>query len=299
MARKRVKSHRRFYRVLVIPDDKDEPTAFDLSVKSIAFLKVVAAILAIHFIIGIVFYVRYYNIQQKNEKLLTVNKKLEDNMSRINELMTQFQALEIDQNKIRNVLGLSNLNGQAASTELLIPEENRTVNNYLPEYTPGTERSQRNVSELDKYNAFRNLKRSDNPLHDHVKNIPTLLPVDGILSGDYVNDSEDGPSQHRGIDIAGNMGDLVRASADGIVIFAGWTYDLGNLMIIYHGDGYYTYYGHNQRLLKQRGSLVKKGEHISMLGNTGISSAPHLHFEIWKDGVSYDPKEFILEFSNI
>lgn len=298
MARKRVKSHRRFYRVLVIPDDKDEPTAFDLSVKSITFLKILAGILAIHFIVGIVFYARYYNVQQKNVKLLAVNKKLEDNMTRINKLMNDFQALEMDQNKIRNVLGLSNLNGLPASTELLIPDEDLTVN-YLPDYTPGTERAQHKVSELDMYNAFQNLKQSKSPLHDHVKNIPTLLPVDGILSGNYEEDTEDGPSQHRGIDIAGNMGDMVRAAADGIVIFSGWTYDLGNLIIIYHGDGYYTYYGHNQQLLKHRGSLVKKGEHISMLGNTGISSAPHLHFEIWKDGVSYDPKDFILEFSDI
>ncbi len=296
MARKKIKSHRRFYRVLVIPDDKDEPTAFDLSVKSLSFLKILAGILAIHFIVGIVFYVRYYNVQQKNEKLLIVNKKLEDNMTRINKLMTEFQALEIDQNKLRNLLGLGSLNGQPASTELLIPEENLSLN-YLPDYTPGTERLERRVSELDKYNYL--LKKSNSPLHDHMKNIPTLLPVDGILSGDFEYDTNEGPSQHRGIDIAGNMGDLVRAAADGVVIFAGWTYDLGNLIIIYHGDGYYTYYGHNQQLLKERGALVKKGENISMLGNTGISSAPHLHFEIWKDGVCYDPKDFIWEFSNI
>lgn len=296
MAAQKIKSHRRFYRVLIIPDDKDEPTAFDLSVKSLTFLKIVAGILLVHFIIGIVFYVRFYKVHQKNEKLITVNKKLEDNMSKINELMTQFQSLENDQNKIRNVLGLSSLNGRPVSTELLIPEENLTVN-YLPDYTPGAERTQRRVSEVDKYNYL--LKRSKSPLHEYVKNIPTLMPVEGILSGDYEYDSADGPSQHRGIDIAGNRGDMVKAAADGIVIFAGWTYDLGNLMIIYHGDGYYTYYGHNEQLLKQRGSLVKKGENISMLGNTGISSAPHLHFEIWKDGVSCDPKDYILAFSNI
>ena len=120
-----------------------------------------------------------------------------------------------------------------------------------------------------------------------------------MLSADYENRTNVGTSQHRGIDIAGNMGDMVKASADGVVIFSGWTFDLGNLMIIYHGNGFYTYYGHNQRCLVPRGSFVKKGEAIAMLGSTGISSAPHLHFEIWRDGVSYDPKEFILAFSNI
>ena len=119
------------------------------------------------------------------------------------------------------------------------------------------------------------------------------------MSADYENDTTRDPSQHRGIDIAGTMGDLVKASADGIVVFSGWTYDLGNLVILYHGNGFYTYYGHNQSCLHQRGSFVKKGESIATLGNTGISSAPHLHFEIWKDGISHDPKDFILAFSDI
>lgn len=284
------------YRVLLIPDDKDEPTAFDLSMRSIRFLKILAVILLVHFIGGIVFYVQYYRIREKNKKLTTVNKKLEENMTMINKLTAEFEVLEKDQNRIRNVLGLSSLNGERVSPEIYLPDEDRTVN-FLPVYSRDEQRMPREESELDRYNFI--LKKSKSSLHDYAKSVPTLLPVDGVLSSDYEYDTANGPSQHRGIDIAGNKGDIVKASADGVVIFAGWTYDLGNLMIIYHGNGFYTYYGHNQRCLLERGSLVKKGEPIAMLGNTGISSAPHLHFEIWKDGVCYDPKDFILAFSNI
>jgi murein DD-endopeptidase MepM/ murein hydrolase activator NlpD len=72
---------------------------------------------------------------------------------------------------------------------------------------------------------------------------------------------------------------------------------LGNLVIIYHKNGYFTYYGHNQRLLINRNSVVKKGSTIALVGNSGISSAPHLHFEIWKDGIPLDPKDYLLAYS--
>ncbi len=129
-------------------------------------------------------------------------------------------------------------------------------------------------------------------------NIPTLLPVDGILSSDFENLPHGGAVQHRGVDIAANEGAVIRASADGVVIFSGWTYDLGNLLIIYHGGGFYTYYGHAEQLLVPRGAAVKKGEVIALVGNTGISSAPHLHFEIWKDGVALNPRDYIWELRN-
>ena len=135
-------------------------------------------------------------------------------------------------------------------------------------------------------------------LHDYARNIPTLLPVEkGLLTADYENDDYSGRIPHRGIDIAAPRGTLVRAAADGIIIFAGYTYDLGNLIIIYHGAGFFTYYGHNQRLLLTRNAVVKKGTSIALVGNSGISSAPHLHFEIWKDGIPLNPKDYLLAFS--
>jgi len=69
------------------------------------------------------------------------------------------------------------------------------------------------------------------------------------------------------------------------------------LLILYHGNGYFTYYGHNQRLMVRRGSFVSKGETIALVGSSGASSAPHLHFELWRDGVPLNPKNFILAFA--
>jgi len=289
------KKHRHFYRILVVPDDNDEPRAFNMSVRRWQLLKVLAAVLVVHFVLGFIFYVKYYRSEKKSQKLTTVNQQLQENNTRINSMLANLQLLENQQDKIRNVLGLGAMNGSRPSPEIIIPEENQSVN-LVPNY----QHKSRSIPTADvirsKHNFF--LKISKNGLQNFENSVPTLLPVEGVLSTDFENRTYAGPIQHRGIDIAGNMGDIVKASADGVVLFSGWTYDLGNLMIIYHGNGFYTYYGHNQRCLLQRGSLVKKGDAIALLGNTGISSAPHLHFEIWKDGVPLDPKKFILAFTD-
>ena len=106
------------------------------------------------------------------------------------------------------------------------------------------------------------------------------------------------PNKHLGIDIAGKKGTPVRAAADGVVLFANWTDDLGNLIIINHLNNFLTYYGHNQVLLKRERGSVKKGEIIALLGSSGKSTAPHLHFEIWKDGMPVDPQEYLIVLKN-
>jgi len=290
--------HRHNYRILIIPDDKDEPRAFSLTLKQLGYLKIIAVILGLHMLGGLIFYVQYYRLHQKNATLTLVHQQLEDNNSRINKLMTDFQDLEIHQEKIRKALGLGGLNGDRTTTELIIPPETASLA-YQPDYEDSRSQRRQDSGQQQMREKHNFLKSSTNPLHDFHTSVPTLLPVDGIMSADYENILYSDPAQHRGIDIAADLGKPVRASADGVVIFSGWTYDLGNLMIIYHGDGFYTYYGHNEQLLLKRGSMVKKGEVIGLLGNSGVSSAPHLHFEIWKDGIALDPKEYILEFSQL
>ena len=124
------------------------------------------------------------------------------------------------------------------------------------------------------------------------KNLPLRLPATGYITRGFE------PSRgHPGIDIAGRQGLPVVAAADGYVLFAGWTYDAGYMMLIAHEGGYFTYYKHNQSLLKNANAFVKRGEPIALLGNTGARShGPHLHFEVWKGGTPLDPSEYVLSF---
>ena len=119
---------------------------------------------------------------------------------------------------------------------------------------------------------------------------PLLTPVEGFVTQGF-----DPSRNHFGIDIAAQRGTPVYAPGDGVVLFAGWTYEDGNMLIIAHGGGYLTVYKHNQTLLKNTLNAVKRGEPIALLGSTGKTSAgQHLHFEVWRNGVPQDPEDFLL-----
>jgi LysM repeat protein len=89
---------------------------------------------------------------------------------------------------------------------------------------------------------------------------------------------------HKGIDIANNTGTPVVAARDGIVSFSGWRGAYGYLVEIAHSDGEFTRYAHNSRLLVKKGQIVPRGSRISLMGSTGRSTGPHLHFEIRRAG---------------
>ena len=128
-------------------------------------------------------------------------------------------------------------------------------------------------------------------------NIPSFAPIEGFISQRMENKFSMAENLHDGIDIVAKEGTPIKASASGLVIFSGWTYEMGNQIILYHGDGYFTHYGHNQQNLKYQLDIVKRGEVIGLVGNSGISSGPHLHFEIWKDKKSIDPLLYFPEFT--
>ncbi|MBK1987812.1 M23 family metallopeptidase [Sphaerospermopsis aphanizomenoides BCCUSP55] len=123
-----------------------------------------------------------------------------------------------------------------------------------------------------------------------VKQIPLpssnlIWPTHGIVSQGFRK------YQHEGIDIAGAIGTPVVAAASGTIVKAGWDdWGLGNLIEIRHPDGSATVYGHNNRLLVSKGQEVTQGQIIAEMGSTGNSTAPHLHFEFYRDGrLAIDP----------
>jgi murein DD-endopeptidase MepM/ murein hydrolase activator NlpD len=98
---------------------------------------------------------------------------------------------------------------------------------------------------------------------------------------------------HTGIDIAAEPGYPVKATADGIVSFAGWSGGSGNLIALEHGFGFSTFFAHNRRVVVKVGQKIKRGDIISYVGSTGNSTGPHLHYEVWRDGQSLNPYNFI------
>ncbi len=99
---------------------------------------------------------------------------------------------------------------------------------------------------------------------------------------------------HKGVDLAGKAGSEVIAVAAGVVTWAGSRYGYGNLVEVNHGNGYSTRYGHNESVLVSVGDTVRKGQALSLMGSTGRSTGPHVHFEVRFKGKTVDPKKYIL-----
>lgn len=100
-------------------------------------------------------------------------------------------------------------------------------------------------------------------------------------------------AMHKGMDFAGKEGSEVVAVASGVVTWAGERYGYGELVEINHGNGYTTRYGHNEKLLVKVGDSVEKGRTISLMGSTGRSTGPHVHFEVLKNDRQIDPAKFV------
>jgi murein DD-endopeptidase MepM/ murein hydrolase activator NlpD len=99
---------------------------------------------------------------------------------------------------------------------------------------------------------------------------------------------------HSGLDISAKTGSPIIAPADGVVSGIEKTYGYGNLLTVTHGYGLKTRYGHLSSTLVKKGQAVKRGDAIANMGNTGRSTGPHLHYEIFLEGVPVDPSRYIL-----
>ena len=98
---------------------------------------------------------------------------------------------------------------------------------------------------------------------------------------------------HKGVDFAGTLGSPVKAVGAGVVTWAGERAGYGKLIEINHGDGYVTRYAHNERTLVRVGETVKRGEAVALMGSTGHSTGPHVHFEVLRNGRQVDPLSYI------
>lgn len=133
----------------------------------------------------------------------------------------------------------------------------------------------------DKYNLFE--RAIDK------KNLVLFTPVSGSISMGYNPDEK-----HFAVDITAVRDSPVKAIANGTIIFSEWTADTGYVIIIEHEGGLLSVYKHNGSLSKFQGTIVRGGEVIASVGNTGeLTTGPHLHFEIWDNGTALDPTNFI------
>ena len=117
-----------------------------------------------------------------------------------------------------------------------------------------------------------------------------IKPTSGVLTSRF---GARWGRTHTGIDVGAPTGTAIKAAAGGTVIFSGWKGTLGKLVVISHGNGIQTYYGHCSSLLVSAGDTVAAGQLVAKVGNTGRSTGPHLHFEIRVNGSAINPIKYV------
>jgi murein DD-endopeptidase MepM/ murein hydrolase activator NlpD len=126
-----------------------------------------------------------------------------------------------------------------------------------------------------------------------LRSIPSSWPTLGPVTRHFTDARQGAKAYHPGVDIAAVSGVPVRSAASGTVIFAGQDEEYGNLVIVEHGMGLESRYAHNERLSVRVGDRVRRGQMVAAAGSTGNSSAPHVHFEIRKNGMPVDPLQYL------
>lgn len=114
-------------------------------------------------------------------------------------------------------------------------------------------------------------------------------PITGFISDHY-----DAKKGHYGVDVVAKTNEPVKSIAEGVVVFSSWTQDSGHVVAVQHRGNLLSVYKHNAERLKKVGTFVSAGEIIAIVGNSGeMTDGPHLHFELWYNGNSLNPEEFV------
>lgn len=148
-----------------------------------------------------------------------------------------------------------------------------------------------NVAQIEVENVIEEQERIKSCTLDGI--YFAVKPVSGNITSRFGANESIRDHTHKGLDIAAPNGTTIKAAAGGTVTYAGWMSGYGNLVIISHGNGIQTYYGHCSKLYVSKGKTVDAGDKIAAVGSTGNSTGNHLHFEIRKNGKQINPQTYV------
>jgi len=266
--------------ILIIPKDNNQTFSFQLNAdlvrnyRYILKLGVITLLIFFTFILGIFI----YSLEVRNE-----NHRLTSELSSLNQKIEYFDSLAI-KSKLANIEGnITMINDYLVDRGILMRGDAGGES---------FQRQNKNIAELINYFETRSLI-----FYSTLRDLPAGLPSYGKVTSEYgyrMNPFGNyGGEFHSGIDFKGQIGEPVKATGDGYVEKAGWYGGYGNCVIINHNSGYQSLYGHLSEIKVSEGMHVKAGDLIGLIGSTGRSIGPHLHYEIRKNGEDVDPVPFL------
>lgn len=232
-------------------------------------------------------------------ELKLVNKSQDENEDEViialqNELEITYKYYEIASNNevIENVK-------DEETAEKLVNEIKELSNNEVEltineKTTKALEEIQIDDLEVAKENTVEKLNIDTTESIADINGIKVAtLPVTGTISSRYGVSSKIRVSTHTGLDIAATTGTPIKVVADGTITFAAYSGSYGYLVKVDHGNGVETWYGHTSKMLVKEGQAVKAGNTIALVGSTGNSTGPHLHFEVRINGEHVNPQKYL------
>jgi murein DD-endopeptidase MepM/ murein hydrolase activator NlpD len=228
-------------------------------------------------------YYRYYAIADNQEEKLYVSN-FEEAEGIVNNLK---------ENDSSNIDNISIIEKYETEMKDLVSSEEAISKLYVksPKQTTVAKKSSSNSA---KYASTGKVNTAGNTSSGKANlGVGLIKPVSGVITSRFGVSSRIRRSSHTGLDIATSTGTPVKAAASGKVTFSGYKGSYGNMLVISHGNGVQTYYGHCSKLYVSAGATVSQGQTIAAVGSTGNSTGPHLHLEVRVNGVAYNPQNYL------
>ncbi|MBT9133751.1 MAG: Murein DD-endopeptidase MepM [Firmicutes bacterium] len=300
------------FTIMIIPHCHEEPYAFRLSQRWVQWTGIALIVLLLSSI-SLVYSLRQTKLQLATyHGLLAENRQQQEHIlflaRQTTELQGQLAEIQALDNSIRTMMRLTPASVTAA---VALPTDNPGTAREarLSLLNRGTSlaatilRTQQNIEEIkeaipETEESLQDLERKVELQRRREAATPSLWPTSGdVTSGFGRRRSPFGGSweHHEGVDIAAPRGTSVFAAANGIVRVAGWNGGYGNVVFIDHGFGMSTVYAHLHRISVRVGQQVTKGQQVGLVGSTGRSTAPHLHYEVRVNGQAVNPLRFLPE----
>jgi murein DD-endopeptidase MepM/ murein hydrolase activator NlpD len=241
-------------------------------------------------------------LQQQKKEIADASQKARESMNALAVRLGQIQAQSIRLNALgkrlvevakldKGEFNFSNPSPQGGPGDTDLPEQQIDIPDFLQSLDKLAAQLDDREQQLRVMESFY----MDSSLQKEI--IPSGRPIKGGWISSYFGlrtDPFNGlQERHEGFDFAGKLGSDVYAVASGVVTWAGDRYGYGNMVEINHGNGYATRYAHDQKVLVKVGDTVKKGERVALMGSTGRSTGPHVHFEVLYRGRPIDPAKFV------
>ena len=301
----------RFYTILIIPENSSKPKQFHIPAWAVRAGLVILPVLALITLTLFLDYRFVANQVYENRELQSENRRLRQSVQLYQNRM---EAMESSLDRIENFSArlkmITNLmDKDQLSQQIQLPPPNASTNlNFSANSSEADGSLLKKEDQTFEKLSLQALTLEQN-LHDlyellsdqksFLNALPTKKPAEGYFtSGFGVRLSPLGEStekMHEGLDIANAVGTPIKAPARATVVFAGKKSGYGQIVILDHGYGLETWYGHTSRMLVKPGMKVKRGQSIALIGNSGHSTGSHLHYEVRVHGIPVDPLAYILE----